>query len=278
AFRRIEIPVSFPGTYRIKSKSYDAATGAYFTTDWCQLIVLKGSGKANTSSPKGLSFSINSEKLFGRLEPDDPKTISFSFDAGDWPYPLEMKYAVIPYSIYTPGWSATRPVKLERSIAIEGPGRIKIPYEPLHSVELVVAELWKDKLLLDREERPIGIRNELDKAQAPDSGKKIPTLSDITANNGLWMNSQINALQGGAEEYFKANLGELKKLSPISGFNFNIIYGQPLPGVYDWDFLDGIFDTAARQGCSILPYMAQKRPAEWMPIEFIVQADSSVHH
>ncbi len=278
AFQRIEIPVNVPGTYRVKGKSYDAATGAYFTTDWCQFIVVKGGGAPHAASQKGLSFSINPDKPFGRLESADPKTVAFNFEAKEWQYPLELKYAVIPYSIFTPGWSATRPVKLERSMAIEGPGKVEIPYESTHCVELVVAEVWKDGLRLDREERPIGIGNACDKSPPPSGDEKIPSLSEITANGGLWMNSQIHTLQDGAAEYFKANLGELKKLTPISGFNLDISHAEPIPGVYNWDFLDGIFDTAAQQGCRILPYMAQKWPAEWMPVEFIVQPDSSVHH
>jgi hypothetical protein len=276
ACRRIDIPIAAPDTYRIQGKSYDASTGAYFTTDWAQLIVLKGPPARPAALREALSLAINADKPFGRLEPDAPKTISFDLAVRDWPYPVELRYTVVPYSVFTPGWSANRPLQFDHKAAVDKPGRVDVPYEPRHSVELVVAEIWKANVCLDRQERPIGIRNDMDKAPARHA--EVPSLADITAGNGIWVNSTIHALQEGAADYFRANMAEIKKISPISGFPLDVGRVEPLPGVYDWDWLDSIFDAAAREGGRLLPYMAEKWPTEWMPIEFITHADSSVHH
>jgi hypothetical protein len=41
-FVKLPVPVTAPGTYNIKGKIYDADSGAYFTTDWAKLIIVKG--------------------------------------------------------------------------------------------------------------------------------------------------------------------------------------------------------------------------------------------
>ena len=43
-------------------------------------------------------------------------------------------------------------------------------------------------------------------------------------------------------------MAEIKKISPISGFPLDVARVEPLPGVYDWDWLDSVFDAAARVG------------------------------
>ncbi|MFA6294436.1 MAG: hypothetical protein WC637_21780, partial [Victivallales bacterium] len=165
--QRIEIPFKAPGTYRIKGKSYNSATGAYFTTDWVRLTVVRGNGKfadqRKMDSP-GI-IGINQDKPFGRLEKKDKLEIAFDITSrkgNELQYPLELKYAVIPYVTSPLRREAFRKVELDKSLVIEKAGMTLVPYEKKRDVELVVAELWKDGKKIDREERAIGVRNEID--------------------------------------------------------------------------------------------------------------------
>ncbi|MFZ2654680.1 MAG: beta-galactosidase [Victivallales bacterium] len=300
-FQKIEIPLLAPGTYRIKGKSYNSETGGYFTTDWVKLIIIRGNGdmkKIPVVKSQNL-LDINPDRPFGRLEKSDPLEIEFhvqSADGNQLPANCELRYDVIPYSEWIPGTIPVRPVKLGQKLAVTGSGIIKIPYAPKHSVELVVAELWAGGKRIDREELPIGVRNELERREAPGffsrladalslskpdataAKVKIPTLKDITADSNAWMNSQTHELRlDDAAKYYRDNCPELKKLSPFVGFRPDLGRLQPIPGVYDWDALQEIFDAAAAEGCRVIPYLAEKWPTDWMPVEFFLDADGTAH-
>ncbi len=278
AGRPIPVPLTEPGTYRLKGKSYDHATGEYFTTDWTMLIVIKGDGqKPPAPAAAAEPLSVNAACPFGRLERDAPREIVFgvNLEAG---YPFELRYQVQPYDDPPPGWQTFTPLKAGfETLNVTGPGELRAPYAPHQALELVVAELWREGKRIERTARPIGIRNDLPQAPAFTSEKNIPTLADLTSGDQIWFNSQIHDLRQNEAEYFRTNLPELKKLCPMTGFSVQIDRLQPIPGVYDWDYLEHIFDLAAAQGMTVLPYLAEKWPASWQPIEFLTAPDGSVH-
>ena len=52
---------------------------------------------------------------------------------------------------------------------------------------------------------------------------------------------------------------------------------EPIPGVYNWDYLTAMFDLAAEKGCRLIPYMALKWPTHWAPLEFQVDQSGCAH-
>ncbi|HEY3376001.1 MAG TPA: beta-galactosidase [Armatimonadota bacterium] len=277
-FTRIPIPLTTPGTYRIKGKSYNAVTGEYFTTDWVKLIVLKGAAKPLAAQPENGLLAINSAKPFGRLEKTDKQEITFQVGAIPATGPCELRYAVIPYQPWVPVRQAVQPVTLDQTIPVAKPGKLTVPYVPKRTVELVVAELWQGGKRIEREERLIGIRNELDKAPVFTNRAKIPSLDDLAGPGKNWMNIQLHENPGNDQlQNLAQNIDEAKKLTPNLGFRLDLNRLEPIPGVYDWDYLTPMFDLAAQKGCRIIPYMNLKWPVDWAPVEFQVDADGCAH-
>ncbi|MGD0783911.1 MAG: hypothetical protein ABSA30_13755, partial [Candidatus Aminicenantales bacterium] len=271
-FKKIPIPITAPGSYSIRGKSYDADTGAYFTTDWTKLIVLKGPAQTLHPVPTQGLLEINPEKPFGRLEKTAPRRIAMHVGAIDPSAgPIELRYATIPYDAWLPGFSAVRNCRFDHVLPIAGPGVISQSYEPKRSVELVVAELWQDGRRIDHEERPIGIRNDLERAPDFTRRAEIPSLDDQAGAGKNWMNVQI-LTNAGADTYaaLARNIDQAKKLSPNLGFGLDLSMAEPIPGVYNWDYLTPLFDLAAEKGCRLIPYMALKWPPNWAPVEFQV--------
>ncbi len=170
------------GTESIRGKSYDAETGAYFTTDWTKLVVLNGPSQTlDPNLTPGLQ-EINPDKPFGRLEKADPRRINMHIGAiNPNAGPAELRYTTIPYDAWLPGFSAVRDCKLDHVLPVKGPGVISEPYKPKRSVELVVAELWQGGRRIDHEERPIGIPNDVDRAPDFTRRAEIPSLDDQIA-------------------------------------------------------------------------------------------------
>lgn len=277
--RRLPIPLTAPGTYRLQGMSSDARTGEYFTTDWVKLIVLKGPPTAApASAPSPGLLAINPRQPFGRLEATDPRQISFVVGGDKALFPLELRYQVIPYDEFIPAWKPARALALDQKLVVMQPGTVTLPYTPRRTVELVVAELWQGNKRLDHEERPIGIRNELAKAPPLTQAAAIPTLDDLAGPGKNWLNAQLHANPGEDQAANLArNIGEVKKLTPNIGIYLSVNRVEPIPGVYDWDYLTPILDLAQSQGCRIIPYLNLKWPADWAPIEFAVDSAGCAH-
>jgi hypothetical protein len=278
----IPLPITTPGTYRIEGKSYDAATGEYFTTDWVKLIIIKGGGASSltpaTASDQG-SLAINPQRPFGRLEKTDPREIAIH--VGSRPgvkFPLELRYDVLPYADWVPVWQAVREVPLSHKVTVKAPGVVTVSYVPAHAVELVIAELWYGNTRIDREERPIGVRNELDRAPEFAARAQVPSLDDFAGPGKNWFNAQLHLNPGDdALASFQRNLAEAKKLTPLVGFCPDINRLEPIPGVYDWDYLTPILDLAERNGCRVVPYLNLKWPVDWAPVEFQLDGAGCAH-
>jgi len=277
--RRIALPLTTPGTYRLQGTSCDARTGGYFTTDWVKLIVLKGAPTVvSARAPSPGLLALNPGQPFGRLEPTAPRQISFVVSGVKTLVPLELRYAVIPYDEFIPVWKPGRELALEQKITVKQPGTVTIPYTPRRTVELVVAELWQGTKRLAHEERPIGIRNELAKAPPLTQAAAIPTLDDLAGPGKNWLNAQLHANPGEDQAANLArNLAEVKKLTPNVGIYLSVNRVEPIPGVYDWDYLTPMLDLAQAQGCRIIPYLNLKWPADWAPIEFAVDSAGCAH-
>lgn len=277
--RKIEIPVRAPATYRIKAKSYDATTKAYFTTDWSKIIIVRGPAEAgNPQEVQRLGkLDVNPGKPFGRLEQNHPMTVDFHITAVAGP--AEIKYAVIPYTDWIPRREPVMPVALTNSVSVNGPGVTRVPYNRKCDVELVVAELWNNGVRVDREERLIGVRNEI--AAAPKITADIPNLKKATGPDGIWQNSQFHSLLVNygpkSLEFFEKHIDDAKKITPWIGFSPSLERMEPIPGVYDWDYLGKFFDVAAAHGCRVVLYMAQKWPSEWAPVDFFEGESGRIH-
>ncbi|MFZ2654673.1 MAG: beta-galactosidase [Victivallales bacterium] len=283
--QKIELPFKAPGTYRIKGKSYNSETGEYFTTDWVRLTIVRGKGSTadlrKVDSPGILD--INQDKPFGRLEKTDNLEIAFdikSREENELPFPLELKYAVIPY-VVSPLWREPfRKVELDRTLAVEKAGRIFVPYEKKRDVELVIAELWKDGKKIDREERAIGVSNGID--ATPGMTAKIPDMKGIGGADRIWMNSQMHALEEfcGSQslEYVEKNIDEIRRITPNIGFNPELTRYEPIPGVYDWDHLKSFLDVAAAHDCRFVLYLSQKWPFDWASDELYMDSNGRVHN
>ncbi|HEY3380066.1 MAG TPA: beta-galactosidase, partial [Armatimonadota bacterium] len=277
-FRQLPIPLTKPGTYRIKGKSYNAATGEYFTTDWVKLIIVKGSAKPVTTVPETGLLAINPAKPYGRLEKTDKAEITFSVGRLPNAGACELRYTVIPYELWVPVFQAVRPVTCEQKVLVTKPGNITVPYTPHRTVELVVAELWQGGKRLEHEERPIGIRNELDKAPAFVTRANIPSLDDQAGPGKQWINTHFtDDLGQDPKQHMARNIDEAKQHSANIGFRVDMNRLEPIPGVYDWDYLTPMFDMAAEKGCRMIPYLNLKWPVDWAPVEFQVDADGTVH-
>ena len=278
-FQKLPVPLTAPGTYTIKGETFAAGTGEYFTTDWVKLIVLKGPAQTLPEKPFPGWLAINPEKAFGRLEKTDPREIVFKIGALYLAVdPVELRYTVMPYSTWVPGWNAVRPVTFDHTVPVTKAGTLTVPYESKRTVELVVAELWQANRRLVREERLIGVANGLEQTPAFTNRAQMPLLKDLTGPDKVWMNSTLVTNPG--DDPYKAlanNIDEVKKLTPHQGFMLDMNRVEPLPGVYDWDYLTPFFDLAAQKGCRLLPYMNLKWPMDWAPVEFQVDDNGCVH-
>ncbi len=278
-FAKHPIPITTPGTYNIKGKSYNAATGEYFTTDWTKLIVLKGEAKPLPVQTDPTLLVINPEHPFGRLEEADKRQITFSLGTLDpQAGPVELRYSVIPYTPWLPRWSALREVKMTQTLPVGAARVITVPYTRQHTVELVVAELWQGGHRIEREERPIGVRNALDHTPPFTNRTQIPSLADFSGPGKNWDNIQF-ATNAESDLYkvLSDNIDEAKQLTPNIGFMLDINRAEPLPGVYDWDYLTPLFDLAARKGCRLIPWMVSKYPVDWAPVEFQSDPAGCIH-
>jgi hypothetical protein len=276
---KIPVSITSPGTYRIEGKSYNAESGDYFTTDWVKLIVIKGKSRILTPIRSSRLLSINPGKPFGRFEKTDKQEITFqvgsvSTEAG----PVELRYTVMPYSTWVPRQSAVRPVTFDHILPVKGPGALNVPYNRKCTVELIVAELWQGNHCLDREERPIGVANTIDKTPAFTNRAELPSLGDLAGPGKVWTNSTLVTRPGDdAYDDLERNIDEAKKLTPNIGFSFDITRIEPIPGVFDWDYLTRFFDLAAKKGCRLLPYMNMKWPMDWAPVEFQIDDTGCAH-
>ena len=278
-FLKLPVPITLPGTYNIKGKSYNAETGAYFTTDWVKLIVMKGAAQSlPVQSFNGL-LAINPSKPFGRLERKDKREITFQIGAINLTAgPVELRYSVLPYNTWVPGWNAIRPVTFDHTMPVTNTGVVTVPYKQQRTVELVVAELWQAGKCLDREERPIGVANALDKTPTFSKKTNIPFYDDLSGPGKVWLNVTY-ATNPGDDTYQKLaqNIDEMKKLTPNQGFTLDMTRVEPMPGVFDWDYLTPFFDLAAQKGCRLLPYMNLKWPVDWAPVEFQLDDQGCAH-
>nr|MDQ2731532.1 beta-galactosidase [Armatimonadota bacterium] len=275
-FTKIPIPITSPGTYRIEGKSFDAATGEYFTTDWTKLIILKGSVQPLPPVTALPRLAINPDKPYGRLERTDPRRIVFRTNLPADSPATELRYTVIPYDPGIHGWDAVRTCTLDHTLAVTGP--LTVPYEQRHTVELVVAELWQGNHRIDHEERPIGVENAIARAPAFVPSPSITSLQDQAGPGKNWMNVQFHTNPGQSiPDALALNMDEAKKLTPNLGFYIDLKRIEPIPGVYDWDSLTPLFDQAAAKGCRIIPYMALKWPVDWAPVEFQLDSSGCAH-
>ena len=229
-------------------------------------------------APQGL-LEINPDKPFGRLEKADPRRIDMHVGAiNPSAGPIELRYATIPYDAWLPGFSAVRNCRFDHVLPIEGPGVISQSYEPKRSVELVVAELWQGGRRVDHEERPIGIRNDFDRAPEFTRRAEIPSLDDQAGPGKNWINVQFQGNPGtDIYDSIARNIDQAKKLTPNLGFGLDLSLAEPIPGVYNWDYLTPLFDLAAEKGCRLIPYMALKWPPNWAPVEFQVDQSGCAH-
>ncbi|HEY3378633.1 MAG TPA: beta-galactosidase [Armatimonadota bacterium] len=278
--QQLPIPITAPGTYNIKGESFNAGTGEYFTTDWVKLIIIKGKAHPLTPQPYAGLLAINPSKPFDRLEQTDKREISFQIGTMVNPAsgPVELRYTVMPYTTWVPGWSAVRSLTFDHTVPVTKAGALTVPYEQKRTVELVVAELWQGGRRLVREERPIGVANGLDKTPAFTNRAQMPSLNDLAGPGKNWMNTTIVTNPGyDPYEALARNIDETKKLTPNQGFMLDMNRVEPMPGVYDWDYLTPYFDLAAQKGCRLLPYMNLKWPMDWSPVEFQVDDTGCVH-
>jgi len=278
-FVKLAVPVTAPGTYIIKGKTFDADTGEYFTTDWTKLVVINGAGTALKPVRFPGLLAVNPDKPHGRFGKADKREITFQIGpvkakAG----PMELRYSAVPYSPWVPGWNPVRNVALDHVMPVAEIGAFTTPYEPKRTVELVVAELWQGKLRLDREERLIGVVNGLEQTPVFTSRAQVLSFQDVLGPDRIWMNSTLDTAPG--EDVYGAlarNIDEAKKLTPNLGFTLDMDRVEPMPGVYDWDYLTPFFDLAAHQGCRLLPYMNLKWPVDWAPVEFQLDENGCAH-
>ncbi|HEY3377809.1 MAG TPA: beta-galactosidase, partial [Armatimonadota bacterium] len=278
---QVSIPITKPGTYRIRCQSYNASTGVYFTTDWSKYIVINGATQTLTPLSSFGLLAINPTKPFGRLETADPRTIGFTVNnlaMKTLTFPLTIKYKVIPYDEWIPGTAAKRTLTLDQTLTVNGLGTLTATYTPLHPVELVVAELWQGTTVLDHQERPIGIRNELSVAPAYTAQSQVKSLDDLAGTGKNWRNISFHSNPGdNIYQQLANNIAEAIKLTTVLGMNMRFNRIQPIPGVYDWDYLTPMFDLAQTNGCTLLPYLNLKWPADWAPVEFQIDANGCMH-
>ncbi len=278
-FVKLPVPVTAPGSYNIKGKTFDAATGEYITTDWAKLIVIKGADKALKPVRFPDLLAVNPDKPHGRYGKADKREIAFQIGpVKALGGPVELRYSVVPYSTWVPRWNPVRNVALDHVVPVTGIGSLTASYEPKRTVELVVAELWQRKRRLDREERLIGVVNGLDQTPVFTNRAQVPSFKDVLGPDRIWMNSTFQTAPG--EDVLGAlarNIDEAKKLTPNLGFTLDMDRVEPMPGVYDWDYLTPFFDLAARKGCRLLQYMNLKWPVGWAPVEFQLDENGCAH-
>ncbi len=286
-YRKIEIPLDAPGTYRIKAKSYDSNTGAFFACSWAKLVVVRGASSKIPASTAAPSFLISPDKPFGRIGKDARRQVDFVVGAIPCEGKLELKYAIVPYSLNIPGRNPLRSELLGSPAEVKASSTLSVPYDVPASVGLAIAELWRDGKRLDREERMLGIENRLD---APlrkgglsglfSSKSTVPDLAQASPD-GIWSNSQFHALMDASGDkplkLFESSLEDAKRVGPYVGFSVQIDRFEPIPGVYDWDYLGRFFDAAAAHGCKAVLYMAQKYPPSWAPVDFFESESGRVH-
>ena len=276
-FTKIPIPITEPGTYRIQGKSFDAATGEYFTTDWTKLIILKGAHQELNPVAERKGLAINPDAPYGVIE----RGQGISFRVGDMPArsgPLELRYSVLPYDPGIMGWEPCRTWKPDHTEIVTAHSIVLTPHQSMRTAELVVADLWRDGHRIDHEERPLGVRNGLPASRAGTRDARVPSLEDQAGVGHTWLNVQFHIHQGeNVFDIVKRNVDEVKKLTPNLGFSIDLNRIEPMPGVYDWDYLTPIFDLAEQRGCRIIPYLALKWPVDWAPIEFQVDNTGCAH-
>ncbi|MCL5408469.1 MAG: beta-galactosidase [Candidatus Omnitrophica bacterium] len=281
-FKKILIPITAPGTYWITGRSYNAINDTYFTTDRVRLVIIKGNGPKPAKTENKDLLTINPEKPWDVLTRHDKKQIHFHIRISELPKekgPFTIHYTLIPYSVWFPGFNETnRPVILNKTITVNKSGNITVPYKPKMDVEIVAAELWDGNKVIDREDRPIGIKNSINTNPKFTEKNKIPSLKNLTKNT-IWINTTCWPYTRFSSELYKElaeNIDQLKKLTPNIGISFPITEFEPLPGVYNWSSLTPIFNLAAKYGCRIIPYMAEKYPFKWEPVEFWQRSDGCV--
>ncbi len=241
--------------------------------------MLKGPAQTLHPIPTPGRLEINPDNPFGRLEKTDPRRIDMHIGAINLKAgPIELRYVTIPYDAWLPGFSAVRNCQFDHVLPVKSPGVISEIYAPKRSVELVVAELWQGGRRIDHEERPIGIRNDLDRAPDFTCRADIPSLDDQAGPGKNWINVQFHN-NPGADIYasIARNVDQAKKLTPNLGFGVDLSMAEPIPGVYNWDYLTAMFDLAVQKGCRLIPYMALKWPPNWAPLEFQVDESGCAH-
>ena len=279
---RLPIPITAPGTYRIRGRSYHAETKAWFTTDWTKLIIIRGAGMPDALPPvrdTGL-LVVNPQQPYGVFAPGAKPEIDFQIghhpDLGT--APCELRWTVIPYDQWLPGWQAARKVTFDQSRAVTPGERLRIPHPGKRTAELVIAELWQNGRCREREERPLAVRNGLSKAPPFTARNRIPSLADLAGPGKNWMNVQFHSNPG--QDLYAAvarDIGEAKKLTPNLGIGVELSRLNPLPGVYNWDALTPSLDLAEREQCRLVLYENLKWPVDWAPIEFQVDSRGRVH-
>ena len=281
-FRKIEVPLTAPGTYRVKAKSYDNETGRYFSTLWSRLVVIRGAPNRLPALAGRPVLQVNPDQPFGMIAKDGKRQVEVVIGAAPGEGKLELKYAVIPYSQFIPGRAPVRPETMPTTVPAKAGTTVTVPLERKSCVGLVMAELWLDGFRVDREERLVGVENRLD-APLSKGGPAGEVLNLKRAGpDGIWSNSQFHGLMDFSGEkpfeLFEKSLDEARKISPYVGISLQIERFEPLPGVYDWDYLARFFDTAAAHGCKVVLYMAQKYPPSWAPVDFYENENGRIHN
>lgn len=275
--RKFEIPVTRPGTYRVRIKSYDAGTGTFFTQEWMRFIILRGSGKL-PAAPLPERLAINPETPWGVLK-DNQKLIFRiqGLDDAKW----ELKWGFMPFTTAPVSFSAEQKYTLKETVPLNSKSMtVQRPFSTSgEDLVTVTAELWRNGVRVERVDRDMGIGNTL--PRSPETGTGIPAMADaFRENGGIWQNLQLHAFDGinDKQQWFEKNIGELKKISPWLGFNIYPGEFEPLPGVFNWKPLERLLDIAARHQARVVLYLAEKYPPEWAPVRFFLDENGKAHN
>ena len=277
--RRFEIPLTRPGTYRLRAKSYDSATGRFFTQEWVRLVILRGDGKVPESAlPERLA--INPETPWGVLKKQENLQFHVNgLDHADW----VLKWGYRKFTFHPCGFAAEQPYTVKETIPLKPGGAVfQRPFTASgDDLVTVTAELWRNGVRVERVEREMGIANSIPPGRREKTENASPTVADaFRENGGVWQNLQLHAFEVITEQkkWLGKNIGELKKVSPWLGFHVTPDLFEPLPGVYHWKPLEELLDIAAKHKVRIVFYLAEKYPPEWAQVRFYVEENGKAHN
>jgi hypothetical protein len=172
-----------------------------------------------------------------------------------------------------PIWNGDKPFVAELDLSDLKPGVYK-----------VLAEIRAGKQMFDQVERMIARKEPVTAAavEAPIPAS-VPSWREMLASpKPMFHLSPIlpdNLPQSGAkawDEYYRPFLDKAGELSTQIELSFNWKTVAPLPGVYDWGFVDRFVDYAQSKGLTVQLQPSFRDLPEWMPARYEMGVDGTV--